>query len=45
MQLVCHRVNEFSDLPDPIRAYVENKAPMWKLPPRNMEEIDVLQKE
>ncbi len=45
MQLVCYRVNDFADLPDPLRAYIENKAPMWKLPPRNMQEVDVLQKE
>lgn len=45
MQLVCYRVSDFSDLPDPLRAYIENKAPMWKLPPRNMQEVDVLQKE
>ncbi|MBL7809824.1 MAG: DUF1838 family protein [Saprospiraceae bacterium] len=45
MQLVCHRVSDISELPDPIRAYIENKATMWKLPPRNMQEVDVLQKE
>ena len=31
-------------MPDTIRNYVENEAPLWKQPPRDMDEIRELQK-
>lgn len=45
IQLVCHRVNDYEDLPKQLREYIETKAPMWKAPPHNMEEIKELQKQ
>ena len=43
MQLVCHRVDEFEDLPEQLQDYIETNARAWKLPPRNMDEIKALQ--
>jgi hypothetical protein len=43
MQLVCHRVDEFEDLPKQLRDYIETNAKAWKFPPRDMNEIKALQ--
>jgi len=43
MQLVCHRVDEFEDLPKQLRDYIETNAKAWKSPPRDMNEIKALQ--
>jgi hypothetical protein len=44
IQMVCWRVASLADMPDTIRNYVENEAPLWKQPPRDMDEIRELQK-
>lgn len=43
IQLVSHRVNDFEDLPVQLQEYINKKAPMWKYPPQDIEEIKQLQ--
>lgn len=44
LQMIGWRVDRFEDLPDTIRSYVEKEAPLWKEPPKDMDEIRELQK-
>ena len=44
MHLVAWRVDRYADLPASIRDYLEAEAPMWKEPPRDIEEIRKLQR-
>jgi hypothetical protein len=43
-QMVGWRTSNFADLPEVLRTYIENEAPLWKAPPKNLEEIRELQK-
>ncbi len=42
--LVSWRTDSFEDLPDSIKQYVREHAPLWMEPPRDFEEISELQK-
>jgi hypothetical protein len=44
LQMIGWRVDRFENLPGTIRTYVEKEAPLWKEPPRDMDEIRELQK-
>ena len=44
IQLVAYRVNRYEQLPATIRSFIDQEAPLWKLPPRDVEEIRRLQK-
>jgi len=37
------RYDKYADVPDTLRAFVEEHAPMWKAPPVDMDEIRSLQ--
>jgi len=41
---VSWRVDQYSDLPPSIRAYLESEASLWLQPPRDIAEIRQLQK-
>lgn len=43
MHMVGWRVGRFEDLPEPMRRFVEQEAPLWKAPPADMAEIARLQ--
>lgn len=43
-QLVSYRVDKYEFLPKSMREYLEKDAPMWKEPPRDLKEIEELQK-
>jgi len=43
-QLVSHRVDKYSDLPATLRDVLEREARMWMNPPRDLKEIEELQK-
>ena len=43
MQLVSYRRDSYESLPATIRDYLENEAPLWKLPPKDLNEIRELQ--
>jgi hypothetical protein len=43
IQLVCHRVDNYTDLPESFQKHLKEKAPMWLAPPKNLEEITKLQ--
>jgi hypothetical protein len=43
MQLVSHRLDSYADLPGSIREYLEKEAPLWKQPPKDLDEIRRLQ--
>jgi hypothetical protein len=43
MQLVSHRVDSYSLLPASFREYLEKEAPLWKQPPKDLQEIRQLQ--
>jgi hypothetical protein len=43
MHLTTWRVERYEDLPATIRAYVEEKAPLWRTPPADLAEIRRLQ--
>jgi hypothetical protein len=45
MQLVSHRVDNYSDLPATMRDYLETSARLWMRPPRDLEEIRQLQED
>ncbi len=38
-----HRYDRYIDLPDSIRSFVEEYAPMWKKPPKDPDEMRELQ--
>lgn len=44
MHAYFHRYDRYADLPESIRSFVEEYAPMWKAPPVDMDEIRELQK-
>ncbi|MCS6947763.1 MAG: hypothetical protein NZM12_09125 [Steroidobacteraceae bacterium] len=41
--MISWRVDRFEDLPASIRQYVESEAPLWRAPPRDLDEIRRLQ--
>lgn len=43
-QLVSYRVDRWEFLPKTIRDYIEKEAPLWREPPRDLNEIRELQK-
>ncbi|MBC7448755.1 MAG: DUF1838 family protein [Hymenobacteraceae bacterium] len=43
MQLVCRRVEKFSDLPAAIQTYITTEAPLYREAPRDMAEVRELQ--
>lgn len=43
IQLVCYRVDKFDDLPQTLKKHIREKAPLWKAPPKDMEEIKQMQ--
>ena len=43
MHLTTWRVERYEDLPARMRAYVEDKAPLWRTPPADLAEIRQLQ--
>lgn len=43
MHLVTRRVDRFDDLPEPLARHVLAKAPLWRAPPENLDEIRRLQ--
>jgi hypothetical protein len=43
IHLVGWRVEKFADLPETIKAWVENEAQLWLNPPKDMDEIRALQ--
>ncbi len=43
IQLTAYRVDQFEDLPNPLRSYIEEEAQMWLKPPADLEEITKLQ--
>ncbi len=44
MNAYFHRYESYDDLPDTIRSFIEEHAPLWKGPPETLEEIRELQK-
>ena len=44
IQLVSYRIDSFADIPDPLRSYIEQEAPLWTRPPQDMAEIAKLQR-
>lgn len=44
IQLVCYRVNAFDELPDVLKNYIAQHAPLWLQPPKGWDEIRALQK-
>jgi hypothetical protein len=42
--LVAWRVERYEDLPATIREYIDAEAPLWKAPPRDLDEIRELQR-
>jgi len=45
IQLLCYRVDDFDDLPNPLRNYIKEEATLWQKPPQSLEEIAELQQE
>ncbi|XBQ14891.1 MAG: hypothetical protein ABL308_07925 [Oceanicaulis sp.] len=43
MHLITWRVEDYDDLPETMRSYVEAEAPLWMEPPADLEEIRTLQ--
>ncbi len=43
-QLVSYRVDKYENLPESIRRVLEREAKMWMNPPKNLKEIEELQK-
>jgi hypothetical protein len=44
MHLVAMRYDSFEKLPESLREYIEKQAPLWKLPPKDLAEIEALSK-
>jgi hypothetical protein len=44
MHAYFHRYDRYADIPETLRSFIEEYAPMWKEPPRDMDEIRDLQK-
>ncbi len=44
MHAYFHRYDRYSDLPESIRSFVDEYAPMWKAPPVDLDEIRELQR-
>lgn len=43
MHMVAWRYDRFEDIPESMRTYVKEEAPMWRLPPQDADEIASLQ--
>ena len=43
IQLIAHRVDTWDELPQALRNYINDKAPMWKAPPADEQEIKDIQ--
>ena len=43
MHMVSWRTDSFDALPETIRSYVREEAPMWRAPPEDFDEIKALQ--
>lgn len=43
MHMVSWRVDRYADLPESIRRYLEDDAPLWRQPPKDLAEIRALQ--
>jgi hypothetical protein len=43
MHMIAWRVDRYADLPGSIRVYLESEAKLWRLPPKDMNEIRVMQ--
>lgn len=43
MHLITWRIDDYGDVPDSLRAYIEAEAPLWMRPPADLEEIRALQ--
>ncbi len=43
MHLVTWRIEDYAEVPATLREYIENEAPLWRLPPADLEEIRRLQ--
>jgi hypothetical protein len=43
IQLIAHRVDTWEELPQALKNYINEKAPMWKAPPANLQEIQDIQ--
>lgn len=43
MHMVAWRYDKFEDIPATMREYVETEAPLWRAPPRDLEDIRSLQ--
>ena len=44
MHAICRRVERYEDLPASIREYVETEVPLYKGPPKDLDEVRALQK-
>ena len=44
MNAYFHRYEAYGDLPDTLRSFIEEHAPLWKEPPKDLAEIRELQK-
>lgn len=44
IQLLAYRVDRYQDLPATIREFLDKEAPLWRQPPKDIEEIRQLQK-
>ena len=43
MHMVAWRYDKFEDIPATMREYVETESPLWRSPPRDLEDIRSLQ--
>ena len=43
MHLITWRIDDYAEVPESLRAYVEAEAPLWMTPPANLDEIRALQ--
>ncbi len=43
IHMVSWRLDRFEDVPEGFRRYIETEAPLWRVPPRGLEEIRSLQ--
>jgi hypothetical protein len=45
MHLITWRIEDYGDVPESLRAYIEAEAPLWMNPPADLDEIRALQAE
>ena len=43
MHLITWRIEDYADVPESLRSYIEAEAPLWMNPPADLEEIRALQ--